>query len=579
MLLATLVFALIVAVHGGFYLNKKDFAQDDEEALFQGATLAYAANSFVFPHFRTAANNVAVLRRQGGGGGGATWRVSSAVSSTTTAWFSCLIQEQSISASNGGTGCLIVSSGFTFMNNAPQHATEFNVGIESLTNVQWSVRAQNGRGATATVPNPVNNTAPVLLVAKFIETNRICAKAYSPNQGRSESDFDATCVSISVAANSRLSSTSRFLVFGSSVTIFELRVADTFTEVASPTPPTPAPTPSPTPNPTPKPTPSPTPAPTPSPTPAPTPSPTPEPTPTPTPEPTPQPTPAPTPNPTPNPTPAPTPSASEPCSSFSLCAQCIDQSLHPQRSCRFCSNVCEDDQGDGCVQGKVCPTPSPTPAPTPSPTRSPTPSPTQSPTPSPTPRPTPPIGEVTNVTTGSPETTTVRSSTIPSTNLSSSPLTTTTTISSASASDVTSIATPTEPDSDQLTPETSVTPLAWIIPVAIVGALLILGAIVGVVACRKKKTDNEPTAESGGGGTALAEYTSTPPAPSGGAMTHEYASTASIAAAAAKGTVGEYGAAPQTSNYGAAPTLAPIVYGEAPTIPSDVYESSLNSLT
>jgi hypothetical protein len=142
-------------------------------------------------------------------------------------------------------------------------------------------------------------------------------------------------------------------------------------------------------------------------------------------------------------------------------------------------------------------------------------------------------------------------------------------------SDATSTATPSDPDVDQLAPQTSVTPLAWIIPVAVVGALLILGAIVGVVACRKKKPENEPTAESGG--TAMADY-----APSGGAMTHEYASTASIAAAAAKGTVGEYGAAPQMttmSNYGAAPTLAPIVYGEAPAIPPDVYESSMGSLT
>jgi hypothetical protein len=279
MLLATLVFALIVAVHGVFYLNLKGFSEGGEDTLFQGATLAYAESSFVFPHFRTAANDVAVLSSRAGG---VSWRISTGLGSATTAWFSCLIHEQSISSTNG-TGCLIVSSGFTFMNNLPQHATEFNVGIESLDYRQWSVRTQNGRGGTMTVPNPVNATAPVLLVAKFVEASRICAKAYSPNQGRSESDFDATCANINIAATSgRLSSTNRFLVFGRSVTIFELRVASSFSEVASPTPPTPAPTPSPTPKPTPAPTPSPTPSLTPEPTPQPTPEPTPNPTPAPT---------------------------------------------------------------------------------------------------------------------------------------------------------------------------------------------------------------------------------------------------------------------------------------------------------
>ena len=159
--------------------------------------------------------------------------------------------------------------------------------------------------------------------------------------------------------------------------------------------PTPAPTPAPTPKVTPAPTPKPTPVPPPVPTPKPTPAPTPKPTPVPTPAPTPAPTPEPTPEPTPAPTPAPTPDPGAPCANFTLCEQCVDHTLHPFRTCKFCLRACLEE-ADACPptfllvpEGGMCPTPAPTPLPTPAPTRAPTPIPTPVPTPAPTPIPTP----------------------------------------------------------------------------------------------------------------------------------------------------------------------------------------------
>ncbi|NEO85004.1 MAG: hypothetical protein F6J87_12240 [Spirulina sp. SIO3F2] len=79
----------------------------------------------------------------------------------------------------------------------------------------------------------------------------------------------------------------------------------------SPNPkPTPSPSPEPSPSPNPKPTPSPSPKPTPSPSPKPTPSPSPEPSPSPSPEPSPSPNPKPTPSPSPEPSPFPNPEPS-----------------------------------------------------------------------------------------------------------------------------------------------------------------------------------------------------------------------------------------------------------------------------
>jgi hypothetical protein len=125
------------------------------------------------------------------------------------------------------------------------------------------------------------------------------------------------------------------VVFGRDVEIFELRLGDSFADVASPfsLPLTPAPTPSPAT--------------------------------------TPQSSPSPTTTLTPVSTPVqttvlPTPNPGEPCVAFASCEQCVNVALHPLRpNCRFCGTACQE--GGACNQtpninaGGACPTLAPTP--------------------------------------------------------------------------------------------------------------------------------------------------------------------------------------------------------------------------
>jgi hypothetical protein len=44
--------------------------------------------------------------------------------------------------------------------------------------------------------------------------------------------------------------------------------------------------------------------------------------------------------------PAPTPDPSSDCAAFDLCRQCVDETLHPGKSCRFCGAVCQPTAAD-----------------------------------------------------------------------------------------------------------------------------------------------------------------------------------------------------------------------------------------
>jgi hypothetical protein len=131
------------------------------------------------------------------------------------------------------------------------------------------------------------------------------------------------------------------------------------------------------------------------------------------------------------PTPLPTPDPEALCTAFSVCEQCVDVVFHPTRpNCRFCGSGCQD--GGSCSSNPnigpngACPTP------------------------------------LSTLTTQTQTSTASTSSSLDST--------------MSNAVMVDTVVTP-----------SSVSDLAWIIPVALVGAICLIGALVGIVMWSKKR--------------------------------------------------------------------------------------------
>jgi hypothetical protein len=67
-------------------------------------------------------------------------------------------------------------------------------------------------------------------------------------------------------------------------------------------------------------------------------------------------------------TPIPTPDPSQPCSSFNVCDQCVDKTLHTSRTCQYCIDTGCQPAATSCTtllvpDGGTCPTNAPTPIP------------------------------------------------------------------------------------------------------------------------------------------------------------------------------------------------------------------------
>jgi len=334
-----------------------------------GVVTRSTLGTVTFPSFRFAPS--AEVRVAGGNGdlfGVGTLQTTlnerNEISRAPVVWFSCLLSNISHTRSpmlGPSIYCMFMDKDQLLPDGTLQKGDGETFGAASNAVDNWAVLADfELKGTARSQPQELGRNL-TLVVGRIQNRNPVVVsvKGFSANEPRTEALFNATSVTFAADPNSDFGNANRLVVAAVGATVAELRIGSTFADVALS--PTPAPTPRPTPNP---------------------------------------------PGITPMPTPAPSPSATSPCSAFTICAQCIDTSFHPNSICRFCSGACVA-LAVGCANtmsigpGGTCPTTPPTPVPTPAPTRAPTAAPTVAttttssattpvvPSPQPSPRPTP----------------------------------------------------------------------------------------------------------------------------------------------------------------------------------------------